>query len=81
MLILRSQFHTRLTRTTKRGRAICSPEVNSFTFDADGQTIAATILVSGRFSVCLLDVRLCCTSRARVLRAGLVWRLGSWCGA
>ncbi|KAL1676900.1 WD40-repeat-containing domain protein [Schizophyllum commune] len=37
-------FHTRLTRTTKRGRAICSPEVNSFTFDAEGQTIAATIL-------------------------------------
>ncbi|KAI4528008.1 WD40 repeat-like protein [Schizophyllum commune Loenen D] len=37
-------FHTRLTRTTKRGREICSPEVNSFTFDAEGQSIAATIL-------------------------------------
>ncbi|KAL1745791.1 WD40-repeat-containing domain protein [Schizophyllum fasciatum] len=37
-------YNTRLTRMTFRGRAICSPEVNSFTFDAEGQTIAATIL-------------------------------------
>ncbi|TRM60627.1 WD40-repeat-containing domain protein [Schizophyllum amplum] len=37
-------YSTRLTRTTAGERQRCSPEVNSFTFDAAGQNIAATTL-------------------------------------